>query len=57
MKSLLSACLVLLFVVVIGGCGGRSNEVIVAPEVDPVQQQKASDDYDKQNAEDSKNYK
>ena len=57
MNSLVLRCLASFFIVVAVGCGGRQNEVIIAPDVDPAVQQKAYDDYDKQNADSAKNYK
>ncbi len=56
MNLRLIRCFALLFVVAVVGCGDRKNEVILAPEVDPAVQQQMNDDYDKQNAADSKNY-
>jgi len=56
MNSLHYCGFVLLCFVSIVGCGGRQNEVLVAPDVTPEVQQKTYDDYDKQNAESQKNY-
>lgn len=56
MNSLLPRLLLVAFAAAVLGWGGRSNEVIVAPEVDPAAQQAQYDDYDKQQAAEAANY-
>jgi|GEM_PF-5907500 len=50
MASPIVRCFCLVFVVVVVGCGGPQNEVIVPEKLDPAAQQKIYDDYDKTSA-------